>query len=112
MKKIEHLTFNQKNLKDNIVEESAKVFLSFKRIRTAFEPLLFLRFTCQTIVLIGMMFYFVKNLRGPEVTVERITFLLMQIGVYVLIAFITLIYESVLADDAYAAMKALLVPLG
>ena len=94
------------------MDESALVFLSFKRIRKAFEPLLFIRFTCQTIVQTAMMFLFVKKLKEPEVTVENITFLILEIGVFELIAFMTLIYESFLADDAYAAMKTLLVPLG
>ena len=112
MKKTEDLTFNQEILWGTVVEESTLVLQSFKRIRKAFEPLLFLSFTCKTIFLTTMTYFFVSDLRKVGVTVEGISSLVMESGVFVLTAFMTLVYESFLADDAYAAMKTLLVPLG
>ena len=112
MKKTEDLAFNQKNLKGSIVEESAQALQGFKRVQRAFEPLLFIRFTCQSVVMTTLMYCLVNSLRRPGVTLDHIIFLIMKIGFYVLCAFMTLIYESVLADDAYAAMRSLLIPLG
>ena len=102
IKKTEDLAFNQKNLKGSIVKESALVLQGFKRVRRAFEPLLFIRFTCQTVVMTAMMYCLGNRLRRPGVTLDHIIFLIMKIGFDVLCVFMTLIYESVLADDAYA----------
>ena len=107
MNQIEELATKQFNLKDNIlVEESSLMLLSFKRLKKAFEPMLFIIIVAQTIVLTAMMFTFIRQL--GQIDIINAVF---SVGIYVLSALGGLIYTSVLADDAYGALKTLLPQL-
>ena len=112
MKQPTLLRLDQTNLENTVVEESTLVLTSFRRVKKAFEPFLFISVSCQTLILITMMYNAINFLRGKQVTVISIILALFNFGIYILSALTSLIYISSLADDVLASMRTLLIPLG
>ena len=81
----------------------------FRRLKKGLEPLLFIIFSIFTLILTVMSYFFLSKIIATQEKFDLTS--ILNYFIHITNAGLMLAYSSVMADDAFSALKDILTPL-